>query len=79
MEVFADLLGVPINDVGERMGVIPEFCVTGGMSKNRGVMDRLMPMIKLERIKTEWDTHIAGAGAELFGYTLCKKGKGRKK
>jgi len=135
MEVFADLLGVPINDVGERsfqyegeepeavsstcvvyakseatellrkgwpteevlaaycramaerifslverLGVTPEFAVTGGMAKNRGVMDRLMPMIKLERMKTEWDTQIAGAvGAALFGYALCRKGKKRKK
>ena len=135
MEVFADLLGVPINDVGERsfqyegeepeavsstcvvyakseatgllrkgwsteevlaaycramaerifslverLGVTHEFAVTGGMAKNRGVMDRLMPMIKLERMKTEWDTQIAGAvGAALFGYALCQKGKKRKK
>jgi bzd-type benzoyl-CoA reductase Q subunit len=133
MEVFSDLLGVPINEVGERsfqvkeeptavsstcvvyakseatgllrkgwtteevlaaycramaeriyslverIGVTPEFAVTGGMAKNRGVMDRLMPMIKLERMKTEWDTQIVGAaGAALFGYVLCQKGKGRK-
>lgn len=134
MEVFSDLLGVPINDVGdrsfdvkedppavsstcvvyakseatgllrkgwsteevlaayclamaeriyslvERVGVEAEFAVTGGMAKNRGVMDRLMPMIGLDRMQTEWDTQIAGAaGAALFGYTLCQKGKGRKK
>ena len=134
MEVFSDLLGVPINDVGdrsfevkeepaavsstcvvyakseatgllrkgwsteevlaaycramaeriyslvERVGVQPEFAVTGGMAKNRGVMDRLMPMIGLERMKTEWDTQIAGGvGAALFAYALCQKGKGRKK
>ncbi len=135
MEVFSDLLGVPINDVGDRsfefegeepaavsstcvvyakseatgllrkgwskeevlaayckamaerihslivrVGVKPEFAVTGGMAKNRGVMDRLMPMVGLERMKTEWDTQIAGAaGAALFGYALCQKGKGRKK
>ena len=134
MEVFSDLLGVSINDVGdrsfevkeepaavsstcvvyakseatgllrkgwsteevlaaycramaeriyslvERVGVQPEFAVTGGMAKNRGVMDRLMPMIGLERMKTEWDTQIAGGvGAALFGYALCQKGKGRKK
>ena len=134
MEVFADLLGVSINEVGERsfqvkeepnavsstcvvyakseatgllrkgwtteevlaaycramaerifslverVGVTPEFAVTGGMAKNRGVMDRLMPMIKLERMKTEWDTQIAGAaGAALFGYALSQRGKGRKK
>jgi len=134
MEVFSDLLGVPVNDVGERsfnakeepaavsntcvvyakseatgllrkgwsteevlaaycramaeriyslverVGVKAEFAVTGGMAKNLGVMNRLMPMIGLERMTTDWDTQIAGAaGAALFGYTLCQKGKGRKK
>ena len=135
MEVFADLLGVSINEVGdksfefqgngpeavasvcvvyakseatgllrkgwtkeavlaayckamaeriyslvERLGVKPEFAVTGGMAKNRGVMDRLMPLIGFERMQTKWDTQIAGAaGAALFAYKLCQKGKGRKK
>lgn len=134
MEVFADLLGVPITEVGdrsfqvkeepnavsstcvvyakseatgllrkgwtteevlaayckamaeriyslvERVGVVPEFAVTGGMAKNRGVMDRLMPMIGIERMQTKWDTQIAGAaGAALLGYALCQRGKGRKK
>ena len=134
MEVFADLLSVPINDVGdrsfqvkaeppavsstcvvyakseatgllrkgwsteevlaaycramaeriyslvERIGVIPEFAITGGMAKNRGVIDRLMPMIGLEPAKTQWDTQIAGAvGAALFGNALCLKEKGKKK
>jgi benzoyl-CoA reductase subunit A len=63
----------------ERLGVTPEFAVTGGMAKNRGVMGRLMPMIGLEPAKTQWDTQIAGGvGAALFGYALCLKGKGRK-
>jgi bzd-type benzoyl-CoA reductase Q subunit len=134
MEVFSDLLGMPITDVGdrsfdvkeepaavsstcvvyakseatgllrkgwsteevlaaycramaerihslvERIGVQPEFAITGGMAKNRGVIDRLMPMIGLEAAKTEWDTQIAGAaGAALFGYALCQKGKAKKK
>ena len=135
MEVFADLLGVPINEIGERsfqypgdepeavsnscvvyakseaagllrkgwsreevlaaycrsmaesifalvekVGIKPEFAVTGGMAKNRGVVDRLMQMIGLERMKTKWDAQIAGAvGAALFAYALCQKGKGRKK
>jgi benzoyl-CoA reductase subunit A len=135
MEVFADLLGVSINEVGdrsfefqgeepqavssicvvyakseaigllrkgwskeevlaaycramadriysivERVGVQAEFAVTGGLSKNRGVMDRLMQKIGMERLTTHWDTQIAGAaGAALFGFALCQKGKGRKK
>jgi len=134
MEVFADLLGVPITEVGERsyraereppavsntcvvyakseatgllrkgwtteevlaaycramaeriydlverLGVIPEFAVTGGMAKNRGVIGRLVPMLGVEPAKTKWDTQIAGAvGAALFGQALCRKGKGRVK
>ncbi len=135
MEVFSDLLGIPIQEVGERsfqyegeepkavsstcvvyakseatgllrqgwtkeqvlaaycramadriyslverVGVKAGFAVTGGMAKNRGVMDRIMPLIGLERMSTTWDTQIAGAtGAALFSYALCKKGKGRKK
>ncbi|MBI4964253.1 MAG: benzoyl-CoA reductase, bzd-type, subunit Q [Desulfomonile tiedjei] len=134
MEVFADLLSVPIGDVGERsfqidkeptavsstcvvyakseatgllrkglstnevlaaycsamadriysllerVGVEPEFAITGGMAKNRGVIDRLKKKIGLEPMKAKWDTQLAGAaGAALFGHALCKKGKGRRK
>ncbi len=134
MEVFADLLGVPVPDAGElsfrveaepgavsnncvvyakseaagllrrgwsaevvlaaycramaerifslvdRMGVVPEFAVTGGMAKNRGVIDRLMPMLGLEALKTEWDPQIAGAlGGALFGNALCRRGKAGKR
>ncbi len=130
MEVFADLLGVPITEVGdrsfefegeepaavsstcvvyakseatallrkgwtreavlaayckamadrifslvERVGLRPGFAVTGGMAKNRGVMDRLMKKIGLDRMQTQWDTQIAGAaGAALFAHALCLKG-----
>jgi benzoyl-CoA reductase subunit A len=132
MEVFADLLSVPIGEVGDRsfeidaepapvsstcvvyakseatsllrkglntnevlaaycaamadriysllvrVGVEPEFAITGGMAKNRGIVDRLKKKMGLEPLKTQWDTQLAGAaGAALFGYALCRKGKGR--
>jgi benzoyl-CoA reductase subunit A len=64
----------------ERIGVTPAFAITGGMAKNRGVVGRLMLMIGLEPAKNKWDTQIAGAVcAALFGYALCRKGKGREK
>jgi activator of 2-hydroxyglutaryl-CoA dehydratase len=48
------------------------------MAKNRGVIDRLKKKIGLEPMKTMWDTQLAGAaGAALFGYALCRKGKRR--
>jgi len=130
MEVFCDLLGVPITEVGDRsfefkgkepaavsstcvvfakseaigllrrgwtreevlaayckamadrifslvkrVGVKPGFAVTGGIAKNRGVMDRLMKQLGVERMQTRWDTQIAGAaGAALFAHALCLKG-----
>ena len=134
MEVFADLLGVPVTEVGERsfafkgdepeavsstcvvyarseagsllrkgwsreqvlaaycramadriyslverVGVEAGFAVTGGLAKNSGIMERLMPMIGLERMHAGWDTQIAGAaGAALIGYSQCMMGKGKR-
>ena len=64
----------------ERLGVKTEFAVTGGMAKNRGVMDRLTSMIGMKRMRTDWDPQIAGAvGAALFGYAMCRKRKERKR
>lgn len=64
----------------EKLGVKAGFAVTGGMAKNRGVMDRLMMRMGMKRMQTKWDTQIAGAaGAALFGYAICLKGKGRQK
>jgi benzoyl-CoA reductase subunit A len=68
-----------IYSIIDRIGVTPEFAVTGGTAKNRGVMDRIMSMVGLEGLQTNWDTQIAGAvGAALFGHALCQKGMGRK-
>lgn len=64
----------------ERIGIEKGFAITGGMAKNKGVINRMMKIIGLEAMKTDWDTQIAGAaGAALFGYALVQKGKGRKK
>lgn len=80
LAAYCKAMAERIYSLVERVGVVPEFCITGGMAKNRGVVERLMPKIGLEAAKTKWDTQIAGAvGAALFGYELCQKGKGRKK
>ncbi len=125
MEVFADLLAVPIEEVGdlslsvpeepppvsstcvvfakseasallragwpknkvlaaycaamahrvftllERIGVQKEFAITGGIAKNRGVVERIERELKLESLKSSYDAQIAGAlGAALFAQTL---------
>ncbi len=133
MEVFADLLSIPIQDVGEmsfkideepapvsstcvvfakteaagllrsgwkknmvlaaycsamshrvfslieRLGVEPEFAITGGIGKNIGVVGRLEKEMGLKALTTEYDSQIAGAlGAALFGVALYKKQQKKK-
>jgi benzoyl-CoA reductase subunit A len=69
-----------VHSLLERAGVIPGFAVTGGIAKNRGVMDRLIPLVGIDGLKTKWDPQIAGAvGAALFGHRLCLRGKGRRR
>ncbi len=134
MEVFADMLGIPVTEIGdisfkvkedppavsntcvvyakseatgllrkgwsvedvvaaycramaeriysilEKITIRPEFAVTGGMAKNKGVINRLIPLIGMEPARTNWDTQIAGAvGAGLFAYTLCLRGRARRR
>ncbi len=80
LAAYCKAMAERIYELIERLGVKTEFAVTGGMAKNRGVMDRLMPMVGVERLQTRWDTQIAGAvGAALFGLKMCQKGKGRRR
>jgi len=58
----------------ERLGVEPEFAITGGIAKNIGVVRRLEDEMGLKALKSEYDTQIAGAlGAALFGKALYEK------
>lgn len=58
----------------ERIGVEPQFFITGGISKNLGVVRRIEQLIGVEALKTPFDTQIAGAvGAALFAHTLHLK------
>jgi benzoyl-CoA reductase subunit A len=64
----------------ERVGVEKDFAITGGIAKNPGVVKRLEKELKIETMKTKYDTQLAGAiGAALFGKALVEKGKGRQK
>jgi bzd-type benzoyl-CoA reductase Q subunit len=80
LAAYCKAMAERIYELIERLGVNAEFAVTGGMAKNRGVIDRLMPMVGLKRLQTQWDSQIAGAvGAALFGLKMCQKGKSRRK
>lgn len=128
MEVFADLLGVPIEEVGDlsldvdeepppvsstcvvfakseaagllregwskkrvlaaycsamahrvvsllqRIGVVKDFAITGGIAKNKGVVVRLERELKIKALQSKYDAQIAGAlGAALFAKALVEK------
>jgi benzoyl-CoA reductase subunit A len=80
LAAYCGAMALRIYSLLERIGVEREFAVTGGMAKNRGVVDRLVKVMGLSPVKTAWDTQIAGAaGAALFGHALVLKGKGRKR
>ncbi|MCK5618983.1 MAG: benzoyl-CoA reductase, bzd-type, subunit Q, partial [Candidatus Krumholzibacteria bacterium] len=58
----------------ERIDVVKDFAITGGIAKNRGIVSRIEGELKLKSLKTDYDSQIAGAlGAALFGQALEKK------
>lgn len=59
----------------ERLGVEKEFAITGGIAKNKGVVQRLEKEMGIKAMHTEFDSQIAGAlGAALFAKALFEKG-----
>lgn len=58
----------------QRVGIEPEFAVTGGMAKNVGVMERLKRKVGLTPLETHYDTQLTGAiGAALYALDICRK------
>ncbi len=80
LAAYCSAMALRISELLEKIEIEKEFAVTGGLAKNRGVIERLMKVLNIEPMTTKWDTQIAGAvGAALFGQALVQKGKGRKK
>ena len=74
----------------ERVGLEEKLAITGGISKNRGVSERIAKYIGMTFVPKEWhnpeyekkgipfDTQIAGAvGAAVFAHALALKEKGK--
>lgn len=58
----------------ERVGVEPEFFITGGIGKNSGVVKRVERELGIQALQSPYDSQIAGAlGAALFAQTLLEK------
>lgn len=60
----------------ERVGIEPELAITGGIAKNRGVVERIERELGMRFLRTNYDTQLAGAiGAALFAKALVEKGR----
>lgn len=62
----------------DRLGMEPEFFITGGIAKNEGVVRRIERIVGAEAVRlpedTPYDPQIAGAlGAALFAHALHRK------
>ncbi len=58
----------------ERVGMEGDFAITGGISKNTGIVTRVKQELGVEPLTTEYDAQIAGAiGAALFARALLLK------
>ncbi len=58
-----------------RIGLEPDFAITGGIAKNIGVVSRVEKELGLRALKPLFDTQIAGAvGAALLAKALAEKG-----
>jgi len=65
-------------DLLNRVGVEKDFVITGGISKNIGVVRRLEKRLGFQALpmKPEFDPMIAGSiGAALFAKALYEKGQ----
>ena len=63
----------------QRVGVEPEFGITGGIAKNPGVVKRIERELGIEAISADLDTQIAGAlGGALFGHSLERKKRSKR-
>ncbi len=61
----------------ERIGVERDFAITGGISKNMGMVARITRELGIEPLKTGYDAQMAGGiGAALLAHTLLMKGRG---
>jgi activator of 2-hydroxyglutaryl-CoA dehydratase len=55
----------------DRVGVERDFAITGGIAKNRGVVERIERELGFTSLKSAIDPQIAGAlGGALFGHAL---------
>lgn len=76
LAAFFNAVASRVVELLERVGVEPEFAITGGISKNIGVVKRIEDKLGLKALEPKYDPQLAGAiGAALFGRALYIKSR----
>ncbi len=66
-----------IVDLLTRVGVEKDFVITGGVTKNMGIVQRVEKLLKIKALEPKMDPILAGAlGAGLFAKALYEKEQG---
>ncbi len=74
LAAYCSAMAQRVVELLERLGVQKDFAVTGGMARNRGLVQRIEAKLGLKALETEHDPRIAGAlGAALFAQALEKR------
>jgi benzoyl-CoA reductase subunit A len=74
---YCGATGWRVCDLLSKVGVKREFCITGGIAKNLGVVKEIENRLDIESVKPDFDTQIAGAaGAALYGKALAERARG---
>ncbi len=56
------------------LGLKREFCITGGIAKNKGVVKEVEKLVGIKALQPDFDTQIAGAvGAALYAEALARR------
>ncbi len=77
LAAYSSAMAHRVVELLERIGMEKDFAVTGGISKNEGVVKRIENELKIKAMEATLDTQIAGAlGAALFAKALVEKERG---
>lgn len=74
LAAYCHAMAIRVVKLLERIGVEPDFAITGGIAKNIGVSNRIEDILGIKALKPKIDTQIAGAlGAALIAKDIVKK------
>jgi len=79
LAAYCEAMAARVVSLLERIGMKEQFVVTGGISKNIGVVKRIERRMGITAVKLEPDPQLAGAfGAAVYARDLCLKKQGQK-